>query len=61
METKQSLEFKLNELQVLDLNQVYINMPNLPQYADKATAEAALDVGQAYINTTTGAVGIALA
>jgi hypothetical protein len=37
------------------------NLSGYPTYADKATAEAALAVGALYVNTTTGALCVALA
>jgi hypothetical protein len=73
METKGSIEFKLNQLDALDITQpvnvtgvvsmsnASISMLGIPSYADKATAEAALAPGQLYYITATGALGVALA
>lgn len=66
-DSKGAIEFKLNQLESLTLEipvvltNANIDITALPQYADKTTAEAALAVGEAYINTTTGALGVALA
>lgn len=65
-ETKQSVEFKLNQLsaRTVTVPQKFTNsvsMTGIPGYADKATAEAALAVGELYYITSTGVLMVATA